>query len=341
MRSERYSIPAIYHVLVRLKTDEGLEGLGYGLVLDRRHAKPLATLLVELEDLIIGQDPTFPEAIWKAASDAVYLAGPAGLAMMAVSAIDIAVWDLFGKIVGQPLYKLLGGARTEVPAYFTGALAGPSDEAVAEQAQEHVANGLTAMKIGLTGGQPQAIVRRVAAIRKAVGPDIKLLLDNVESWSPTEAIQLGRMLEEFKLYWFEDPVQHLDYRGLAQVSAALDTPVCAGEYLYGLDGFRPLLEGACVDVVMIDVRRAGGVTPYRKIAAAAETWRLPTVPHFMPEVTAHLVAASKSSLIAEVVNWSFPLFENPVRIEKGVIRLPSQPGLGLALRTDAVEQFRV
>src|SRR5947209_14331960 len=114
MRSEKYSITHIYHALVRLRTDEGQEGFGYGLLLDARQAKALATLLRELEDVVVGQDPTLPEAVWGAVSRAVYLAGPAGLTLMAVSAIDIAVWDLFGKITGQPLYRLLGGARTEV-----------------------------------------------------------------------------------------------------------------------------------------------------------------------------------------------------------------------------------
>jgi L-alanine-DL-glutamate epimerase-like enolase superfamily enzyme len=340
MQSEKYSISHIYHAVVRLRTDEGQEGFGYGLLLDARQAKALATLLRELEDVVVGQDPTLPEAVWGAVGRVVYLAGPSGLTLMAVSAIDIAVWDLFGKIVGQPLFRLLGGARTEVPAYFTGALTRSDPEGVVAEAQALVEQGLTAFKLG-AGPDIDQTVARVSAVRETVGPQVKILLDNVEGWKPSEAIQLGRRLEEHRLFWFEDPVYHLDYAGLARVAAALDLPVCTGEYLYGLDGFRPLIEGQGADIVMIDTRRAGGVTAFKKIAALAEAWHLPVVPHFMPEVNAHLIAAISNGLIAEYVTWSLRLFREPLRPERGVIRLPERPGLGLELDPEALERFRV
>jgi L-alanine-DL-glutamate epimerase-like enolase superfamily enzyme len=167
------------------------------------------------------------------------------------------------------------------------------------------------------------------------------MIDNVEGWTPSEAIQLGRRLEEHRLFWFEDPVYHLDYAGLARVAAALDLPVCTGEYLYGLDGFRPLIEGQATDIVMIDTRRAGGITAFKKIAALAEAWHLPVVPHFMPEVNMHLMAAIRNGLIAEYVTWSLGLFREPLRPERGVIRLPDRPGLGFELDPEALERFRV
>jgi L-alanine-DL-glutamate epimerase-like enolase superfamily enzyme len=339
----RFYIPDVYLVFVRLQTDEGHEGLGYGAVLNKKFAPALVSLLEELRDVVVGQDPTLPEALFKRTSVAAYKAGPGGIATFAVSAIDVAVWDLMGKIAGLPLYKLLGGAQPETQAYGLRGLTHRNPEELVEEVLELKEQGFGAMKIFISGiqgsGEPREIARNLERIRDAVGPEVKLGLDNQEFWKPHQAIRLGRLLEDLDLFWFEEPVNHQDVAGLAEVAAALDVPVCSGESLFGMLAFRPLIEQHAADIVMIDVRMAGGVTPFMKIAAIAEGWNRLAVNHMMTAIDVHLMAALPNAGLAEYVPWTDRLFQEPIRVEKGVIHAPDRPGFGYALQPGVLEKF--
>jgi L-alanine-DL-glutamate epimerase-like enolase superfamily enzyme len=345
VKTWRFYIPDAYLVFVRLRTDEGHEGIGYGAVLNQKFAPPLASLLNGLAESVVGQDPTMPEAIWRAVSVAAYKAGPAGIATWALSALDVALWDLLGKIGGLPLYQMLGGFKPEIPAYGLRGLTNRDQAELLDEVQELVGQGFRAIKLFISGlrgsGGAREVARNLAKIREAIGPDIQLGLDNQEFWKPYEAIKLGRMVEDLDLFWFEEPVNHLDLAGLAAVAAALDTPVCSGESLFGLYAFRPLIEGNAADIVMIDVRMAGGITAFRKIAAVAEAWNRIAVNHMMTAIDVHLMAALANGGLAEYVPWTDHVFTEPIRLREGMIYAPDKPGLGVELKPDALERFTI
>src|SRR5437764_957228 len=284
-------------VTVRVETDQGIEGLGvayFGGALSRtlRHA------IDELGALCVGDDPQRVEAIQlKLKNAAGGSAGPGGVYHLALSALDIALWDIRGKALGLPLWKLLGGARDRVPTYASGALMrGLSLDRAVKAAATLKEKGWGEMKtqLALPGETTPAIeVERMVKIREAIGPDMDLMCDINQRWRPEQAIDIGRRVQAagVGLFWLEDVTTHDDYAGLARVADALSTPVAGGEYLWGITPFRHMLEARSVDIVMIDQVRSGGITPWLKIAGMAEAFNVPVVSHGVPEIHVHLVGA--------------------------------------------------
>ena len=262
-------------VWLRLGTDAGVEGLGvtyFGGALTRT----LRQAVDELGALAVGEDPMRVEAVAAKLRAAAVSAGPAGIFTMALSAIDVALWDIKGKALGLPLWKLLGGGRDHIATYASGALRRglKLDEALtAAQRLREKGHRQTKMQLGLPGvTSPAREVEQARLIREAVGPDMDLMCDINQRWRPEQAIDIGKRVEDagVGLFWLEDVTTHDDYAGLARVSAALATPVAGGEYLYGIVPFRHMLEARSVDIVMIDQVRSGGITPWLKIAGMAE-----------------------------------------------------------------------
>lgn len=331
-------------VALRLRTDAGLEGIAvtfYG----GKMTGSLRVAVEELAALTIGEDPLRIEAvIAKLVNGTGDSCGPGGIFTLALSAIDIALWDIKGKALEQPLWKLLGGHRDRVPTYASGALhRGLTDDQAQLAAQTLVDKGFTEMKTQMAlPGNPAAAdeERRVRVIRDVIGPDIKLMCDINQRWRPEQAIDLGHRVEDIGLFWLEDVTAHDDYQGLARVTAALKTPIAGGEYVWGIKPFRQMLEARSVDIVMVDILRAGGVTPWMKIAGMAEAFNLPIVSHVMPEILVHLVAACPNGLTVEYMPWMIPLYKETPVIEDGHLVLPSGPGLGLEFDEKALAGFR-
>ncbi|HYY88747.1 MAG TPA: mandelate racemase/muconate lactonizing enzyme family protein, partial [Chloroflexota bacterium] len=279
-------------VTLELGTDQGLVGVGvtyFGGAL----TGALRVAVDELGELIVGDDPTRVEAIASKLRRAAGSSGPGGVFTLALSAIDMACWDLKGKAVGQSVCELLGGLRDRVPTYASGALTRPLPLDYLAMAGPRLAGmGFRQMKMQC-GSEPSvaASVERVRVMREAVGPDIDLMCDINQLWSVHHAIEVGRLAERYQLYWLEDPTAHDDYAGLARIADALTTPIATGEYHYGIVPFRHLLEARSLDIVMIDLVRVGGITQWLKVAGMAEAFNLPVVSHLIPEVHVHLVAA--------------------------------------------------
>jgi L-alanine-DL-glutamate epimerase-like enolase superfamily enzyme len=239
--------------------------------------------------------------------------------------------------------RLAGGFRERVPTYASGALMRtfPLDH-VARASAQLVKKGFRQMKtqLALPGDTtPQREVERIRVIREAIGPDIDLMCDINQRWDVRQAISIGSRIEEYRLFWLEDVVAPDDYAGLASVAAALATPIAAGEYVYGKVPFRHMLEARSVDIVMIDVLRAGGITQWLKIAAMAEAFNLPVVNHLYPEVSVHLVAAVPNGLTVEYMPWSSRLFEEVPVAVNGELTVPDRPGLGLAFDEAAFRRY--
>ena len=223
-------------VILQLRTDDGLEGLGvtfYG----GRMTGNLRVAVEELAGLTVGEDPMRIEAIIAKLRGAAESSGPGGIFTLALAAIDVALWDIKGKALEQPLWKLLGGHRDRVPTYASGALRrGLTDDQAAQAARTLVEKGFTEMKtqMALPGNPaPADEIRRVRTVREAIGPDIKLMCDINQRWRPEQAIDIGSRVEDVGLFWLEDVTTADDYQGLARVTAALNTPIAGGEYLWG------------------------------------------------------------------------------------------------------------
>src|ERR1043166_850267 len=324
-------------VTLQLQTDDGVEGIGvtffgWGLTAALKQA------VDQLCELIVGEDPLRTEAVGQKIRAAAASAGPGGIATLAVSAIDLALWDIRGKALGLSLSALLGGLRDRVPTYASGALSRNSSlDHVVKAGPVLVEKGFKQMKMQLAlpgDPSPAREVERARLIRDAVGPDIDLMCDINQRWNVNQAIQIGRQIEDVNLFWLEDVTAHDDYPGLARGADALATPLAGGECVYGITPFRHMLEARSVDIVMIDLLRVGGIANWLKVAGMAEAFNLPVVSHLLPEIHVHLVSSVPNGLTVEYMPWSFKLFEEvPVPV-KGKLMVPSKPGLGLSFSSD-------
>ena len=329
-------------VTVELGTDQGLTGIGltfFGAAL----SPALKSAVDILAGLLIGDDPTQVEAVAAKLRRASSGSGPGGIFTLALSAIDMACWDLKGKAVGQSVCALLGGLRDRAPTYASGALMRPHPvDYLAKAGPRLVDMGFRQMKMQC-GSEPTvaASVERVRVMREAIGPDIDLMCDINQFWSVNQAIEVGRRIEPYHLFWLEDPTAHDDYPGLARIADALTAPIAAGEYHYGIVPFRHLLEHRSIDIVMIDLLRVGGITQWMKVAGMAEAFNLPVVSHLVPEIHVQLIAAIPNGLTVEYMPWSLRLFEEPPAMEGGQLVVPKKPGLGLAFDQAAIKRFQV
>jgi L-talarate/galactarate dehydratase len=328
-------------VTLELGTDQGLTGVGltfFGGAL----TAALRAAVDGLAQLLIGDDPSETEAIAAKARRAAGSSGPGGIFTLALSAIDIACWDLKGKAVGRSVAALLGGLRERVPTYASGALMRPHPIDYLAKAGPRLRDmGFRQMKMQC-GSEPTvaASVERVRVMRESIGPDVDLMCDINQLWSVNHAIEAGRRIEPYHLFWLEDPTAHDDYAGLARIADHLTTPIAAGEYHYGIVPFRHMLEARSIDIVMIDLLRAGGITQWMKIAGMAEAFNLPVVSHLVPELHVHLVAAIPNGLTVEYMPWTLRLWEDPPALDRGQLVVPAKPGLGLAFDQAALKRYQ-
>ncbi|WP_171060877.1 mandelate racemase/muconate lactonizing enzyme family protein [Poseidonocella sp. HB161398] len=322
----------------------GIEGLGVGFL----HGGLTAALLSATEELagqLPGADAARPEAIAAQLMRHVYKLEDVGLFRVGLSAIDMACWDIIGKAAGLPLWKLLGGARSSIPAYSSGQLhRGLTDEVLAESAAKIAADGFRHAKLHLAlpgGHDPAREVARARIAREALGPDVRLQVDANELWSVHEAVDTGHQLQEagIRLSILEDPVRYTDFAGLARVTDALAAPVMAGESNWGVAPFEHMIRHRSVDILMVDIMQAGGFTAWRKIAAMAEGANLPVVSHLLPELQAHAVAAVPNGLICEYKEWLWPLFDGLPEFRDGCFHLSERPGHGLGLSPEFRDLF--
>jgi L-alanine-DL-glutamate epimerase-like enolase superfamily enzyme len=329
-------------VTLELGTDAGVEGIGLTFF-----GGPLTVALRDaveaLGSLVMGENPLQVEAIAARLRQAASGAGPGGIFTLAMSAIDIALWDIKGKALGQSVHTLLGGYRDRAPTYASGALMRPHPVAyLAEAGPRLVQMGFKQMKTQM-GAEPTVAreVERMRVLREGIGPDIDLMCDINQLWTVNQAIEIGRRVEPYHLFWLEDVVAHDDFQGLARVADALTTPIAAGEYHYGIRPFRHMLEARSIDIVMIDLLRVGGITQWMKVAGMAEAFNVPVVSHLVPEIHVHLVAAIPHGLTVEYMPWTLRLYEETPAIVDGQLVVPNKPGLGLAFAKDVIQRYEV
>ena len=329
-------------LVVRLETTGGAVGENLIFTLNNKRLAVLDEMVLSLAPLVEEMEATHSTAFWSAAWREINFVGHKGVPVMGISAVDGALWDLRGKMAGLPIHKLIGAARDRVPVYASAGLwlSASVDELQAE-ARGFVEQGFRAVKMRL--GKPTAAedAARVRAVREAVGPGVALMADANQQLDVNRAIRLGRMLEEFDLTWFEEPLPAYDLEGVARVAAALDTPIASGETEYTRYCFRTMLELKSADILMPDLQRVGGVTEFLRVGHMADAFDVPVSSHLFPEMSVQVLAALGNATWLEYMPWFAPLYETGLAIEDGHVPVPQGPGWGLALSEAATARFAV
>lgn len=341
--------------LVEIVGEDGNSGWGEAF----GPARLTAPIIEFYKKLLVGADALATEAIWETLYNRLRDHGQKGLAIEALSAIDIALWDLKGRHLGLPVHRLLGGPlRTRVEAYATGFYRKRGGEPLAylvEEAHQRVAEGFAAIKLKLGFGLAEDI-RLCEAVRHAVGGDVRIMVDANHAYDATAAIRLGRAIEPFDIAWFEEPVPPEDLAGYREVKAALQIPISGGEAEFTRWGFRPHLTERLVDILQPDVCAAGGISECKKIADMANAFGVRVNPHVWG--TGVALAASLQLLAALPHNppglyaieplLEFDRSEHPIRMavlrepieqQGGWVAIPEGPGLGIAIDRAAVAHF--
>ena len=329
-------------VVVELRSDAGPVGSGYCFAFGAKRAAALAALVEDLAPLYEGKDPAAVVAHFEAAWRSINFIGHSGLALIALSALDTACWDLAARAAALPLYRYLGGERTRVPTYASSGLW--IDYSVGQllaEAEQFRAQGHRAMKMRVGGPDPRVDVERARLLREALGPEVKLLADVNQGWDEPTAIRVGGELEAAAdLYWLEEPLPYEDLEGCARVATALTMRIATGESDYGSLGMKRHLDVRAADVLMPDLQRMGGITEYRRAGELCRAYGQPVSSHLFMEASCHVLAAAPNALILEHMDWWQGLFTEPLRIEEGAVIVPDRPGIGVELDPKALARFR-
>lgn len=326
-------------LLIDVLTDEGITGHAYVFCYLRRLAPAVKAALDEISALCAGAELA-PRDLFAAVKRHFRLVGATGIVNTALAGFDMACWDAAARAAGQPLARLLGSGRRSLPAYNSNGLGMSAPEALADEALALLEGGLKALKIRLGRVDPAADLAAVRAVQRVLPAGTALMADYNQALSRAEAQQRCRALDGEGLYWIEEPIRHDDYAGCAALSATLATPVQIGENFVGATAMATALEAQACDYCMPDVERIGGVTGWLDAAALAATQGMPMSSHLMPEVSAHLLAASPSAHWLEYVDWADAVLTQPLRIADGQALLPERPGNGLEWDADAVKRLR-
>jgi L-alanine-DL-glutamate epimerase-like enolase superfamily enzyme len=341
-------------LVVEILTDDGLVGIGNAALAPE---VTKSTIDLYLKPLLIGQNPWDIEFLWQRMYRKTMAFGRKGIGMVAISAVDIALWDLLGKSTKQPVYRLLGGkTKPRIPVYASRLYATELKELTAE-ATRYKNEGYQAMKLRFGWGPMdgaagmQRNLQLVRAVREAVGSELDVMADAYMGWTLDYAKRILPLLEPFQLRWLEEPVIPDDIHGYAELKSYGRVPIAGGEHEFTLYGFRDLLEKRAVDYIQFDTNRVGGITQARKIAALAEAYSVPVIPHAGQMHNYHLVMASLNSPMAEyfpmmdveVGNELFwYLFTGEPKAKNGFIDLDDEsPGLGLTIDDTKLQNFEV
>ena len=329
--------------LVKIATDEGITGIGLGA------GGAIGRATVEtLRPLLIGEDPIDVERLWHKMW-VPKLIGRRGMTTRAISAIDIGLWDIRAKFANLPLYKLLGGFRDRVPTYVAGGYyeTGKGLKELQQEMIDNVKMGARAIKMKVGAVPIREDVERVRAVREAIGPDVQLLIDANCAYRHHQAIVLAKRVEEYDVYWFEEPVAPDDYDGHRKVAAATSIPIATGENEYTRYGFRDLIAHDAAAILNADAKILGGVTEFMKVAALAQAHDLDIAPHGSQDIHVHLVAAISNGLILEFYRDSVDpmwgkVYRHTLRLnDDGTVSPPDVPGIGAEPNDEALAPYRV
>lgn len=328
--------------MVIIRDEDGQTGIGYSYTIGQGGSSVMALLRETLAPRLIGQEAENIEAIWHDLLFSTHATAVGAITSLALAAIDTALWDLRCKRAALPLYQMLGGAKNSVPCYTTegGWLHIETDELV-KDALEAKAKGFAGSKIKIGKTHLSEDRERLAAVRAAVGPAYEIMVDANQSFTRAEATRRAKILEEFDIAWFEEPMPAdnvLEHVALAQSTSI---PIAVGESMYSISQFKDYLVSAGASIVQVDVARIGGITPWIKVAHMAEAFGTPVCPHFLMELHVSLVCAIPNAPWLEYIPQLDSITKTGLRIEHGRAFPSDAPGLGIDWDWRAIDAARL
>ncbi len=332
-------------VVVRIGTDDGLEGMGWTYTMGTGGTALRALIQDSLAPLIVGESPTDVERLWDRMWRTLHGIGSSGMTSLAIAGVDIALWDVLGKARDLPLYRLLGGHRDRIPIYGSGINLYYSLDELVEQIRSFLALGAHGIKMKIGRPDVGEDLERMEAVREVIGPHMPLMVDANQGWSVGEAINRARAMERYDPFWLEEPILADDHIGYETLARSVSIPLATGETHYTRYQFTDLFHRRAVAFVQADVHRCGGITEWMKIAHAAETYNLPMAPHGLEDIHTHLACAVPNGYIIEHVDSGSddPLgaVANPLQSVDGYFTPHQTPGHGVELRQDVLDRFKV
>jgi mandelate racemase len=325
-------------ILLDLLSEEGVEGRAYLFTYTPLVLRPLAGLIDNLAAMLHGQ-VLAPHALARQLDGRFRLLGNTGLVTMALAGIDMACWDALARAAGLPLCRLLGGAPTPVPAYFSQGMDGLERGVLL--AQQCVERGFTLMKLKIGYASVEEDLAVVRAVLSTLGGQAELAVDYNQSLDVPEALRRCRRLDELPLAWIEEPTRHDDDAGHARIAREIRTPVMIGENWFGTHAMARSLAAGAADLVMPDLMKIGGVSGWLRAAALADAARLPMGSHLFQEMTAHLMTVTPTALRLEVLDIAGPVLAAPLQVVDGWARPSAEPGSGLHWDAQAVARWRI
>ena len=350
VRFSTRSVQAREYCLVRITSDDGHVGLGYSYAVNTSGRILAAAVEEVFGPGLVGQESLRVEGLWREMYQEALLIGRTGAVMRALSAVDIALWDLNARGVGLPLYKFLGAKVLDrVPAYGSGGyyMAGKSNDDLADEMLAFVKDGFGAVKMKVGNLNPAEEEERLRTVREAIGPDIHLMLDANNAWPdlPTAMLYVARF-EKYNPYWIEEPFLPDDIDSHAKLARRTPMMVATGEIEAGRWRFKEILEKRAAAILQTDAIVCGGITEFRKIAATAASFGVPVAPHAWHDVHVHLVASTTNASYVEfmpddhIVNFR-NLIDVQIEAKDGHLLLTDRPGLGFGFDPDAIDRFGV
>ena len=341
IRTAIHSMNSVGCVLVSIHSDSGLVGEGYCFTLNAVRLKAFDKVIQSFSPMVVAQDADFIEGIWENIYQSLNAVGQKGITIGALSAVDMALWDLQGKVLDKPLHRLFGACRSRVKTYASGGLwLSQSIDELTVEAQSFIDQGFRSMKIRVGKPNWREDVERVKAVREVIGQNIELLADANQSLNTKQAIKLGRELEAFELGWLEEPVGAQDLVGHAEIRNRLDTPIASGETEYTRYGMKAMIEARACDILMPDLQRIGGLTEMRKVAALAASFDMPVSTHIFTEQSLCFAGSSPNCISVEHMPWFAPLFNESMEVVDGELVIPERAGTGFTFNTEAVVRYK-
>jgi len=328
--------------IVRIRCDDGVQGVGYTYTIGTGGSSVVALLRDHLAPKIIGREASEIEAIWKDLFFHTHATAVGAITSLALAAIDTALWDLKCRRAGEPLWKVAGGAQSKVPVYTTeGGWLHHSPQQLVDEAVAAKEQGFRGAKIKI--GKPTIAedVRRLSAVREAVGDDFELMVDANQAFTVAEARRRAYDYRNLGLAWLEEPLPAEDLGGHVELAAVAPMPIAVGESLYHPAHFREYLERGACSIVQVDCARIGGITPWLKVAHLAETFNAPVCPHFLMELHVSLTAAVPNGAWVEYIPQLDSLTASRMKIDGGYAVPPSAAGLGIEWDFAAIERKAV
>jgi mandelate racemase len=326
-------------ILIDLYTEEGIVGRSYLEPYIKQSVRYLVPAVLDLAEAFKGQTVT-PFEFFQQGISSLHLVGREGMSMIAVAGLDMAVWDVLAKAAGMPFAVFLGGTLGPVPAYNSNGLWLTPLETLGEEAKALVdEGGFSGLKLRLGRERVQDDIAAIAAVREAVGAEVKLMCDFNQGMSLGEALHRCHALDDQGLYWFEEPIVYNNIPGYVQLTRELKTPIQIGENFYGSRAlYQAVSNGAC-DYAMPDLMRIGGVTGWLRAAAIAGAAGIPISTHLYPEIAAHLMRVTETAHWLEWQDWADPLMTEPFKLETGFLIIPDKPGNGIEWDEDAIKRY--